>query len=72
MKLYILKRRDDDIGYDEAIAFVVRAPDESAARNMASKESGDEGPVNWLEGASCEELTADGEATVIVRSYRAG
>jgi len=58
--------------YDTARKFVVRAPNEPFARALASKQCGDEGEDVWLEDAYCLELTADGEAEVVVRDFKYG
>lgn len=49
MKLWLIKRREDDVGYDEYDAKVIAAPDEAAVRRLASLKTGDEGNSAWLE-----------------------
>ena len=78
---------DDETGlwnpwYDKAFGFVVRAETEEEARDLAQKEGGDEvygisysspkGPA-WTSSdhSTCRELTADGEAEVIMQDYHA-
>ena len=71
-----------DPWYDKAFGFVVRAETEEQARQMANGNGGDEcGPVKsyvyrtggdpWLDPkqSTCEELTADGEAEIIIRDF---
>lgn len=57
--------------YDKAFGFVVRAESETEARALAAKVAGDEGEVAWTDKGSstCIELTADGEAGVVIRDY---
>lgn len=59
--------------YDKAFGFVVRAETENEARRMAQEQSGDEGDTAWLssEFSTCTELTADGEAAVVIRDFAA-
>jgi hypothetical protein len=81
MKLYLLRPIDDhpawEPWYDKAFGFVVRAPDEATARQMAQGAGGDEvGYTNtipaWTEAdmTTCVELTADGPAEVIIGDLR--
>lgn len=69
--------------YDKSVGFVVRAENEEHARQLANDAGGDEtGPPRYLgyrtggdpwldpEQATCEELTADGPAEVILRDHR--
>lgn len=58
-------------GYDEYHAFVVRAVDEAAARQIAATESHDGA---WLdqELTFCAEVSADGDAGIILAHFRAG
>jgi hypothetical protein len=41
---------------------------------LAAENAGDEGPEAWLspDSASCAELNADGDATVIMQDYNPG
>lgn len=70
--------------YDKAFGFVVRAESEDQARQLANKNAGDEkfeqlegygaspgSPNAWLDAkySTCEELSADGKAEVIIRDY---
>lgn len=74
MPLYLLKRPDKDIRYDEYCGFVVRAPDEGSARFIVSNSTGREGGQTWLDAskASCELIAPEGEAGVILDSFNAG
>jgi pyocin large subunit-like protein len=80
MKLYLLRPVEDhphwEPWYDKAFGFVVRAPDEAAARALAQADGGDEGGYTntkpaWTEAdmATCVEPTADGPAGVIIRDF---
>ena len=88
MKLYLLRPMADDPAwdpwYDKAFGFVVRAKDETEARQLAQEESGDEAwkynfgsepwrkPLDsWLSSdhSTCVELTSTGEAEVIIRDF---
>ena len=68
--------------YDKAFRFVVRARTEEEARKLANDSGGDEtGPVRteeyrtggdpWLDAkySTCEELTGEGEAEVILGEF---
>lgn len=59
---------------DTVIGFVVRADTELSARRFASEECGAEGGFVWLDPAlsTCVELTADGDAGVVMADYDAG
>lgn len=75
MRLWIILRPDEEPpAYDVANGFVVRAESESAAREIASKNSGDEGRSVWLdpEKTTCVELMADGEPGCILVDFNAG
>jgi len=73
MNIYLLTREDAD-GYDEYTGFVVRAPHESAARELVPY--GDEGPDIWLNplDTNCVLLATDvsGDVEVLLASFRAG
>jgi hypothetical protein len=58
--------------HDEFDGFVVRAPDEPAARLLAAQWGGDEGSDMWTNplNSTCRELTADGEAMIVLSSLR--
>ena len=87
MKLWLLRPRGGlkpdpwDPWYDKAFGFVVRAKTETAAREFAAEDAGDEwrdhgenkGPNPWLEIAlsTCVELTADGVEDVVIRDFHA-
>lgn len=74
MKLWHLHRISGTIGWDEVDGFVVCASGERAARRLASEEAGDEGAGVWLDStkSSCEQLSPEPEAAIILRSCNAG
>ena len=75
MKLWLIERHEDDVGYDESAGFVVRAETEHAARVLASKRRrGDENPSVWLDQneSSCEQITEEGDEAVILTDFKAG
>lgn len=83
MKLWLLKRIDDEAhdwgaDYDEYVGFVVRAPDEAKAREMAwigsGGEYGSRREPYWQhpDQTSCVEIPVDGDEGVILDSFRAG
>lgn len=47
MNIYLIERPAEDVGWDEAAGFVVAAPDEDTARQLAGSSPGDEGPHIW-------------------------
>ena len=59
--------------YNKAFGFVVRAETEKSAREFARRQCGDEGMDVWVNNTqtSCQEITADGEAGVILRDFNA-
>ena len=73
MHLYVLERLKSG-GYDEAMGFVVRAPNVRAARKIASENAGDEGAEVWLNTmmTSCDLLTHKGHGCVILRDFKTG
>lgn len=93
VKLWILRPTDNlvendnpwDPWYDKAFGFVVRAETESAARQFADKDAGDENRGEflqmtiaqttnpWLDEkySTCEPLNADGEAGVVMKDFAA-
>ncbi len=70
-----------DPWFDKAFGFVVRAEGEGEARAFADGEAGDEnnryggGPVRhpWEDPkqSTCVELTAEGEAEVVIQDFNA-
>jgi len=64
--------------YDKAFSMVIRAETEEQARGIAHIQAGDENneldsvPAPWKDPAysTCVELTAEGEAGLIMREYR--
>ena len=73
MKLWHLERMER-AGHDEYIEHVIRAEDEASARAMAVATAADEGKWTWMssEKSTCKELTADGDAEIVVASFNAG
>jgi hypothetical protein len=81
MKIFLLnakaKSRVWTPWYDKAFGFVVRADDEKQARELASKEAGDEGAKAWLnpQQSLCEivgDAVGNGEeAQVLLRDFAA-
>lgn len=73
MKLYYLERTET-CGYDETQAFVVRAFSAREAREIASKNSGQEEKEVWLScsESTCRSLKQDGKAGVILQDFKAG
>ena len=81
MKLWILKNiRPNGPHYDVACGFVVRAENENHARvlihssRLGDDGYGDEGPDTWIDStlSTCNELTPDGDAAIILRDFAAG
>jgi len=74
MKLYVLKRPENVGFYDEVFGFVIRAQNETRARELAAGECADEGSGTWenSENSSCVELYPDGEEGIIIRDFNAG
>lgn len=74
MKLYLLERNvadlERDVGWCEARAMVIRAEDETAARDLAQKaaEDGDVETGDWRDPvyATCNRLMEEGAPGVIV------
>ena len=76
MNIYLLECMDG-ASYDEAAGFVVIAPDVAGARELASKDPGDEGAATWLAPglASCTLIGAAStslDAHVVLRDFNAG
>jgi hypothetical protein len=80
LKLYLLRRADDDetYGYDEAHGFVVAARSPHTARKLAAQKHGDEGETTWLrpEYSTCTEIGDTKERIrvphVVLRDFLAG
>ena len=74
--LYMLKQNDgDDIKYDIAVGFIIRAESHQQARKFASECCGDEGPRTWLnpEMSTCQRLKPESAGLgVLMRDFRAG
>lgn len=76
MRLWLLRPYAEGQGSwdpwdDKAFGFVVAAPDEEIARNLAASDAGDEGSNAWLDDAQsmCIELEAAGECRIIIRDF---
>lgn len=74
MKLWLLKlveAPEPRNPWDCAFGFVVRAKDEDQARLLALMNHGDETEFAWRDPkqTTCVELTAEGEAEMIIRDY---
>lgn len=74
MKLWLLRPIDDRNGpwepwYDKCFGFVIRADSEEEARRMAELDSGAEVTGAWslAKWSSCVELTATGDAEVVIK-----
>jgi hypothetical protein len=86
MKLFLLKQKGK-VDYDCAAGFVVRAESEEAARQHIVNSGllelcgccplqyyGDEQAATWSnpEYSTCDEISLDGPAQIILRDFRAG
>ena len=77
MKLWILRPiKENELWepwYDKAFGHIVRAEDETTARELAAEENGNEGKAAWLSNGSstCVELSAVGEAGVVMTDFAA-
>lgn len=73
VKLWRLARNTYAYMY-EYNGFVIRAPSEDAARVIAAEQAGNSEEGVWTDArrSSCEELSAEGEAGVIIDSFNAG
>jgi len=77
MKLWLLRPiegvEDWTPWYDKAFGHVVRAEDETEARELAAREQGNEGEDAWLNSkkSTCVELNTDGEAGHIIQDFAA-
>ena len=80
MKLWLLRPIENTLldpwepWYDKAFGFVVRAETEADARRLAGEQAGDEKSKNlnpWTDDdySTCEELTAEGEAEVMIQDF---
>lgn len=75
MKLWLLRARDGaepwEPWYDTAAGFVIRAVDETIARDLAARKSGDEGGRAWRDSrlSTCVELTGDGPEGIVMRDF---
>ena len=74
MRLWIVKRIIDRPVYDVCDGHVIRAPDASEARMMASRASCDEGSDVWFDHnkTSCAEILQSGPAEIILTDFQAG
>lgn len=77
MKLWLLGATEkgvDELTYDCANGFVVRAMSAPAARKFASQSASDEGAGFWLDPvrSECSELKPDGDEGVVLQDFHAG
>ena len=74
MRLFLIKSRSDNCGYDCVQGFVVRASNSRNARKKAATKIGNEGPAFWLDTkkSSCRQIQEDGPTEIILEDYRAG
>lgn len=75
MKLWLLERADTEVvGWDETRGVVVAAETEPDARELASKERGDEGSDAWLDPTrtTCGELIPGSVPRVVLVDFKAG
>lgn len=72
--IWLLKRIDEDQGYDEDRGVVVSAPSVRAARRRVAARKGNEPAEIWLspKTSSCRRLTDDEPEGIILRGYLAG
>lgn len=61
-----------DPWYDKAFGFIICAPDETAARLIASGKAGDESKYAWLDSgqSTCVELAA-GDIGIVMMDFHA-
>ena len=76
MPLYLLTSVQD-VGYDCAAGFVVAAPDEAAARDLAASKCGDEGREHWRSAltTTCTRIAETStytEPRIVLRAFNAG
>lgn len=76
MNIYLLKRPDDEVEYDEAIGFIIVAPTGKEARGLAADNCGDEGRDTWTTPlvASCRKVgtSVRNMPHVLLRSFKHG
>lgn len=78
LSLYLLKRKDEYIDYDEMAGCVVAAFSPNEARGFAAEVAGDEGDGTWTDTSrtTCRILSSDYRlsttAGVVLRDFRAG
>ncbi len=74
MKLFLLKREEGNVDYDEYAGMVVRAETEEHARMIANKLTVDAWDEKLPKDAkvSCEVISYDGESEIILTDFRAG
>jgi hypothetical protein len=73
MRLFLLKTLSKKVEYDVYDAFLIRAKNEMEARQIAHENRSGEGPI-WSSNAfsSCVEVSAEGDAEIIISSFNAG
>ena len=76
MNIYLLKRPDDEVGYDEVAGFILVAPNGKEARELAANECGDEGHDTWTTPlvASCRKVGTSVRKSkhVLLQSFKHG
>ena len=74
MKLYHVRRLNNDCDWDEANGFIVRAMNEKEARELAASDCGSEGKEVWLDPkkTGCKVLQNVGETEIIMQDFCAG
>lgn len=75
MRIYLIRRVESPGPSDEADGFVVAAPNAVTARDLCSKQAGDEGPLTWNDASQTSCVTIGygnfKKAHVIMRSFSA-
>ena len=73
MSLWLVKRPDGRVGYDEFDAFVVRASTPDQAKAWAATKAADEGREAWLAAdVIVEAVLSKGKDGIILGSFNAG
>ena len=74
MKLYLLQRPHENVGYDENEAFMITANSPKKARALAASLANDEGNATWLDPklSSCKRFLPIGKSRCILKCFNAG
>lgn len=75
MKLWLLTRPEEDVGWDERAGCIIRAETEAQARQIAHDTGGgDEESAVWLDPktTACVEVTPAGKPGIILTDFNAG